>query len=91
MSPKRRVSRPNSAQLAAAAAARIPNNDAGLRFRGRRRRVAIFLFAMGPLVAAFHLLEHLGVLRLFNPILEDVLIGYPTAILLLVVGGILWG
>ncbi len=93
MSPKRRVSRPNSAQLAAAASARIPNSQAGLRYRGRRRRrrVAIFLFAMGPLVAAFHLLEHLGSVRLFNPILEDVLIGYPTAILLLVVGGILWG
>lgn len=93
MSPKRRVTRPNSAQLAAAAAARAPKRDAALQYRRlrQRRRVAIVLFVLGPLVAAFHLLEHLNFVRLFNPHLEDLLIGYPTAIVLLVVGATMWG
>lgn len=91
MSPKRKVSRPGSAQLAAAAASRIPAKDAGVVFTRRRRRIAVFLFALGPLIAALHLVEHLGFVRFFNPGLQDLLIGYPTAILLLVLGGILWG
>ncbi len=93
MSPKRKVSRPTSAQLLAAALARAPAKAAAARYarRQRRRRFAVVLFVLGPLVAAFHLVEHLGFVRLFNPRLEDVLIGYPTALGLLIVGGILWG
>lgn len=93
MSPKRRV-RPMRPQMTTSAAAvRTPSPNVALqhRRRRRRRRIAIGLFVLGLLVAAFHPLEHLGLVRLFDPGMEDVLIGYPTAISLLIVGGILWG
>lgn len=60
--------------------------------RQRRRRVlAMVLFGVAALVVASHLLEHLGVLRLMSPTAQDVFVGYPTAGLLAIFGGILWG
>lgn len=62
-----------------------------LRTRRRRRAVALVMFALAAVVASTHVLEHAGALRLFNPGLEDILIGFPTAFGLLVVGGIALG
>ena len=62
-----------------------------LRLRKRRRAAAYSLFAAAGIVAASHVLEHLGVIRLFNPTAEDLLLGYPTAGVLAVVGAISLG
>lgn len=62
-----------------------------VRKRRRRRVTAYSLFAAAGLVAASHLLEHLGVIRLMNPTAEDLLLGYPMAGVLLVVGAISLG
>jgi len=48
------------------------------------------LFAVAPIVVITHLLEHVGVLQLYSASLEDLTIGYPTAFLLLIAGGILY-
>ncbi len=58
---------------------------------GRRAWVARTLLALAAVVAFTHVLEHLGVIQVFTPGLEDLLIGFPTAGLLAVVGGIALG
>lgn len=55
--------------------------------RQRRRYLAYALMALGVLIASSHVLEHLGAFQLLpNPALQDILIGYPTGGLLVVVG-----
>jgi hypothetical protein len=54
-----------------------------------RRIVSWSLFALAAVIAAQHVLAHGG----FRPVpmsmgLQDVFIGYPTAILLVIIGGI---
>jgi len=68
--------------------------DARRRARAayRRRRVlACGLIVLAALVAVSHLLEHAGIVQVMSPGLQDVLIGYPTAAVLLVVAGVVWG
>jgi hypothetical protein len=54
----------------------------------RRRWLAYGLFSLAVLVAVSHVVEHGGYLRLLSPGMEDLLIGYPTAGLLAVLGAI---
>ena len=52
------------------------------------RRNQIIGWSLLPLSAAIivtHLLEHAGTLRFFSPSLEDLLIGFPTAGVLLII------
>ena len=46
---------------------------------------------MAPVVAISHMLEHLGKFQLMSPAAEDIFIGWPMALALLIIGGILWG
>ncbi len=57
----------------------------------RRRALAYVLFVLAPVVIISHILEHGGVFQLFNPSLEDLLVGYPTAFLMVIVGAIFLG
>lgn len=95
MSPKRKVvRRPHQPALAAPA---IPSSAAAAaalqRFSRQRRRraVAVVLFVLAPIIAVSHILEHLGSFQLMRPAMEDVFIGWPTALIMLVIGGVLWG
>lgn len=55
--------------------------------RRRRRFTAYGLMMLGGVIAVSHLLEHLGAFQLLpNPALQDILLGYPTGGLLLVIG-----
>ncbi len=55
--------------------------------RRNRSRTAYILMVVGVVVAGSHILEHLGVIRLLpNAALQDILIGYPTAGVLVVLG-----
>lgn len=53
--------------------------------------LAYVLFTLAPIVIVTHILEHVGVFQLFSPGLEDVLVGYPTAFVMAVMGGIALG
>lgn len=59
--------------------------------RRRRKVLAYVLFALALIVVVTHILEHAGVFQLFSPGLEDVLVGYPTAFVLVVMGAIALG
>ncbi len=55
----------------------------------RRRRLASWaLIGGGVVVGVSHFFEHFGLLKIFSLGVEDVLIGYPTAVLL-AVGGLM--
>jgi len=55
--------------------------------RRRKRRLAWVFFALGAVVGVSHLLEHLDVIQVLpNPTAQDLLLGYPTAGLLIVIG-----
>jgi di/tricarboxylate transporter len=49
------------------------------------------LIGAAPVVFLSHLLEHTGVFQLMGTRLQDILVGYPTAVALLVVGVVLLG
>lgn len=96
MSPKRKVVRRpmHPVQMAAPSVPASVSTAAALqRFNSRRRRraVAVALFVLGPVIAVSHILEHLGSFELMRPAMEDVFIGWPTAFVLVIIGGILWG
>lgn len=64
------------------------------RQRGRARWLRFagaVLIGAGAVIAVTHMLEHLDVLRLMSPGRQDLLIGYPTAGLLAIVGVVLVG
>jgi hypothetical protein len=93
MSPKRKVTR-HVRPLPAPAAARTVTAASDRFVRRRRRRgVAIGLFVLAPVIALTHILEHLGKLQVMSlsPAAQDIFIGWPTAFVLLIIGGILWG
>lgn len=63
--------------------------DDGLRIWSRRRVLSWSLFVLAGVVALQHLVAHGG----WRPIplsmgWQDLLVGYPTAILLVIIGGI---
>lgn len=66
-----------------------PDVDRQLSSWSRRRLVSWGLFVLAGLVAVVHLLAHAG----WRPVplgmgAQDIFIGYPAALLLLVLGGI---
>lgn len=58
--------------------------------RQRRKVLAWVFFALAPIVIVTHMLEHVGVFQLYSAGLEDLTIGYPTALLLLIAGGMVY-
>lgn len=64
-----------------------------LQYRNVRRRhvAAVILFVIAPLIAIAHFMEHFGLFRLLGPPWQDILLGYPMAGALLVIGGVTWG
>ena len=97
MSPKRRVSGrrdPRALQQlweAEQQRRRIEEQQDRFLTRQRRRWLAVASFTVAGLVLMSHWAEHIGFLRLLSPAAQDIFIGYPTAFLLLVIGGVLWG
>lgn len=59
--------------------------------RRRRRMIAGALAGLAVVVLVSHWLEHLGLLRIMTSAAQDLFVGYPTAFLLLIIAGILWG
>jgi len=57
----------------------------------RRHVLAWGLWAVATVVAVGHFFEHAEVLRLMSPKVEDLVIGWPTAALLALAGGIVYG
>jgi len=57
----------------------------------RRHALAWSLWVVAAVVAVGHFFEHAEVLRLMSPKLEDLVIGWPTAALLALAGGIVYG
>lgn len=58
----------------------------------RRRHIEAFvLWGVAVVIAATHLIEHTGALRIMSLSLEDLLIGWPVAGILGVAGGIIYG
>ena len=41
---------------------------------------------LAPVIFITHILEHVGVFRVMSPGLEDILIGYPTAFIVAILG-----
>lgn len=56
--------------------------------RARRRNTSMVLFAVAVVIAVAHFFEHMGVIKLFSPGLEDVLIGWPMAGVLALIAAI---
>lgn len=88
---RRRLGRARRAQ-----AARVEQTEAELRRaawekRRTKRRLAYMCIALGAIVGFSHVLEHLvDVFEILpNPTAQDLLLGYPTAGVLIVVGLIL--
>jgi len=86
------VRRRRLGRLRRAHAARVQQTEAEARRaawekRRRKRRLAWVLISLGAVVGVSHLLEHLDVIQVLpNPTAQDLLLGYPTAGLLIVIG-----
>lgn len=57
----------------------------------RRKLCAGSLFGAAGIVAASHVAEHLGAFTVWRPGADDILVGYPTAIGLLIAGAVKLG
>ena len=68
-----------------------PGREARLRAKRKRKQLAALFFLAAFVVALTHVLEHAGIFQVFNPGLEDFLIGFPTAGGLAILGGIALG
>lgn len=96
MSPKRKVSgrefrARQQLQEAELRRRRIERERTRFLHRRRRRRIAVAAFIVAALVLLSHWAEHLGWVQVLSPAAQDVFIGYPTAFIFLIIGGILWG
>lgn len=93
MSPKRVVTGRRKPEPGTSPGGSRAADEKLVAYRRRRRRqvLATVLFGLAGLVLVSHLLEHVGVLRLMSPAAQDILVGYPTAGLLAIVGGIMLG
>lgn len=59
--------------------------------RRRRHRIAYVMYAVAAVMAVAHVFEHGGAFNLMSPGLEDILIGWPMAAVLALVGAIVYG
>lgn len=96
MSPKRKVTgRDSHAQERLWAAElqqrRIDEEQHRFLTRSRRRWLAMASFVIAVLVLVSHWAEHIGFLHVLSPAAQDIFIGYPTAFIFLIIGGVLWG
>jgi hypothetical protein len=58
----------------------------------RRHHIASFvIWGVAVILAVSHFFEHLNLFQVMSAGLEDVLIGWPLAIMLALVGAIVWG
>ncbi len=57
----------------------------------RRNRIAYVLWVVAGLLAVSHIFEHTGTIELISQGFEDLLLGWPMAGLLAIVGGIVYG
>ena len=62
-----------------------------LRALRKRQWIAGGLFSAGAIVGVSHIVEHAGVFHVFSSGIDDFLIGYPMAGLLVVYGAIKLG
>ncbi len=70
----------------------LPWDDAGKRYRNHRRLVrgGQALMVVGALVALAHLIAHMSIVG-GPPVIQDLLIGYPTGGLLVLAGAVMAG
>lgn len=70
----------------------LPNDDAAKSYRRNRRliRIGQTIMAAGALVALSHWIAHITV-NGGPPVIQDLLIGYPTGAGLILVGAIMAG
>jgi hypothetical protein len=59
--------------------------------RSRRHKAGIALIALAAAMAVVHALEHLGAFTLISPHVDDLLLGWPMAILIAIVGAVIAG
>lgn len=97
MSPKRKMSARDDADLThrvwEAELQRRRARERHYRYERRRRKrtLAAGVAVLGVLIGVSHVLEHMGLFQILDPGWQDITLGYPMALLLLMVGGILWG
>lgn len=97
MSPKRKMTRRDDDDLTQrlweAEQQRRRDAERHERYSRRRRNrfFALGFLGLGALMGASHVLEHMGAFRILDPGWQDILLGYPMALMLIVVGGVLWG
>lgn len=90
---RRRRHKAESARARQAQEAQAEADARRRRYRSRRqRRIAAWtLFTLAIVIAVTHLLEHAGAFQVMSPGLQDLLIGYPAAAVLAVLGGVVLG
>lgn len=92
---KKQVERRQAARQVGARETRLQQEIAAARAewaqRERRHRMACALWVVAAIVAVGHFFEHTGTVNVMSSGLEDLLIGWPTAVLLAVTGGIVYG
>lgn len=87
---RRGLGRGRRAQAARAGQAEADLRREAWQKRRTKRRLAYVLIALGVVVGVSHVLEHMDVFQILpNPTAQDLLLGYPTAGLLIVVGLVL--
>lgn len=59
--------------------------------RDRRHRKAYALWIAAVVVAVSHVFEHTGTIQLMSSGLEDLLLGWPMAAVLAIIGGVVYG
>jgi len=89
--PRRKADAQDQDAAAARSDGEALRREARLRDRRRRRQASVALFVAAGVVVVSHILEHAGLVQLFNPALEDIAIGFPTAGGLAIAGGIVLG
>ena len=92
---RQRVQRKRSARELTARATQHQQAMAAAKEDGKRRRrrhaAAYIMFAVAMVLALSHAFEHFGTIRLMSAGLEDLLIGWPMAAALALVGAIVYG
>lgn len=86
---KKKRSPSSRAHEEAVADERLKGKRLSWQARRNRRMAGWSLVALGGLVGVSHWMEHLGLFRLASDSVQDLFLGYPLAMLLIVAGFIL--